>query len=894
MQLSGGTRLGPFEIVAPLGAGGMGEVYRARDTRLDRQVAIKVLSRELASTSGVRERFEREARMVSQLSHPHICALYDVGAHDGVEYLVMEYLEGESLADRLKRGPLPLDDVFEYGTQIADALDKAHRQGIVHRDLKPGNIMLTRGGAKLLDFGLAKLALKQEQPLSGLTTEATAHRNLTQEGTIVGTFQYMAPEQLEGLDADPRTDIFALGAVLYEMLTGRKAFEGKNKTSLIAAIVDRDPPAISTLQPLTPPALEYLIRKCLEKDPDRRWQSAADIATQLRWISDSGSQAGVPTPVKARRKHREWIARAVAALALISAAILGTMWRREATKPRPRIELAFSAPPETQFTFRGTGEGMALSPDGTKIVFLATGAGGRSALWVRPLRTNAAQALNGTEGGSMPFWSPDSRYVGFFANGKLKKIDVSGGPPQTLADANGAGGYRGASWNRDNVILFTTNARSPLYRISANGGGTAVAVTRFNTAAGEYSHRFPWFLPDGEHFLYLSRSGANTGAIMLGSLEGNKPAKRLVMAESPAFYSEPGYLLYVRDGMLLAQKFNARTHELGMDVVPVANDVQYFPSAALANVTTSGGGIIAFQEGRGIIESQLSWVDRSGKLVSTIGRPQDYRTFAVSHDGRRLAVTVRDQQSGNDDIWLYDLGRGTETRLTFEALLDDSPVWTPDDREIIFSSEQNNRATRELFVRKSSGEGSAAPLYKANSLKFPTHVSPDGKWIAMNAIDLITRNAMDVMIIARAGGKPAPLATSGFQERSAKFSPDGRWIAYQSDESGRDEVYVQRWPPAGGEKWQVSVGGGGVPQWRGDGKELYYRQMTGNKFFAVAVNTAGGTFEAGQPQTLFEAALRMPPLWQPSADGTRFLLNRPVRDEGPAAVTVLVNWAEGL
>ena len=892
MQLANSTRLGPFEILEPIGSGGMGEVYRARDTRLDRQVAIKVLSRELAGTAGVRERFEREARTISQLSHPHICALFDVGIHDGVDYLVMEYLEGETLAERLKRGPLPLDEVLEYGIQIGDALEKAHRGGITHRDLKPGNIMLTRGGAKLLDFGLAKLSLKQEQPLSGLTNLATAHKNLTQEGTILGTFQYMAPEQLEGLEADARTDIFAFGAVLYEMVTGRKAFEGKNKTSLIAAIVDRDPPAISGLQPLTPPALEYLIRKCLEKDSDRRWQSAADIATQLRWISEGGSQVGLAAPVIVRRKHREWMAWAIAALALISAAILAAMWRREATVPRPRIELTMTAPADQQFFMAGTGESFALSPDGTKIVFLARAADGKTSLSIRPLRTSATQVLNGTDRAAMPFWSPDGRYIGFFANGKLRKIDATGGPPQVLCDANGAGGYRGATWNRDNVIVFTPNARSPLYRISANGG-TPVQLTKFNPGKGEFSHRYPWFLPDGDHFLYLARSGTNVGEITLGSLSGKAP-KTLLVADTPAYYTEPGYLLFVRDRTLLAQKFDARSHELGQDAIPVGSNVQFFAGPAMALVTTAQRGVIAYQEGSGLTDSQLLWVDRNGKEVGSVGTPQDYRTFDLSHDGKRLAITIRDQQSGNDDIWVYELARGTAVRLTFDPLIDDSPIWSPDDREIVFSAEQKNRALREIFTRKSNGDGAPAAVFKAESLKFPTDISRDGNWLVFNAIDLITRNATDVMALSRTDGKVVPVATTGFAERAAKFSPDGRWLAYTSDESGRDEVYVQRWPARGGEKWQVSVGGGSNPHWRNDGKELFYRHSAENKIMGVGVNTAGETFEADQPQKLFETPLRNALTWQPSADGQRFLVNRALREEAPAAVTVVVNWAEGL
>jgi predicted Ser/Thr protein kinase len=563
MPLNASARLGPFEILSSLGAGGMGEVYRAKDTRLDRQVAIKILSPDVAGNATVRERFEREARAVSQLTHPHICTLFDIGHHDGTDFLVMEYLEGETLASRISRGPLSVEEVLEYGVQIADALDNAHRHGIVHRDLKPGNIMLTRAGAKLLDFGLAKLSMVKQQPLAGLTSFPTEQKSLTQEGTILGTFQYMAPEQLEGTEVDTRTDIFAFGAVLYEMTTGRRAFEGKTKTSLIAAIVDRDPPAISTLQPLTPPALEYLIRKCLEKDPDRRWQSAADIATQMRWIAEGGSQLGVAAPVAVRRKHRERAMWTLALAALIAAGTFATLWWRAAQRPLTRVESAILPPPEHQFSGGGTGLGQgevpALSPDGRWIAFHARPADGTQRLWLRPLHTGTARPLTGTENSFAPFWSPDSRHIAFFSGEKLRRIDIGGGPPQPICDASGAGGYRGGSWNRDDEIIFTPNARDAIYRVPASGG-TPVAVTKLNAAAGEYSHRYPFFLPDGKHFLYLSRSGAQ-GMIMLASIDGGT-AERLVPADSAPLYVEPGWLLYVQDRILLAQKFDASSHRV--------------------------------------------------------------------------------------------------------------------------------------------------------------------------------------------------------------------------------------------------------------------------------------------------------------------------------------------
>ena len=871
-----------------MGAGGMGEVYRARDTRLDRQVAIKILSRELSADSAVKERFEREARAISQLAHPHICTLFDIGHHEGTDYLVMEFLEGETLADRIKRGPLSLADVLEYGAQIADALDRAHRQGIVHRDLKPGNVMLTRTGAKLLDFGLAKLSARHQQPLGALTNFPTEQKNLTQEGTILGTFQYMAPEQLEGLEADARTDIFAFGAVLYEMTTGRKAFDGKTKTSLIAAIVDREPPAIGTLQPLTPPALEYLIRKCLEKDPDRRWQSAADIATQLRWISEGGSLVGVAAPVVVRRKHRERAAWALALLALATTAAFGALWWREANRPRLRAELALQAPEGHLFAFEGRGENVAVSPDGTKVAFAARPEGGRTRLFIRPLRTSAAQPLAGTEGAAAAFWSPDGRYIAFFADGKLKKVDTTGGPPQTLCEASGTGGYRGGTWNRDNAIVFSPAARDPLYRINASGG-TRTVLTKLDASKFEFSHRYPFFLPDGTHFLFLARSGENVGTIMVGSLDG-KPAKALLQADSPALYAEPGYLLYVRDRVLMAQKFDAGSHELAPEARPVAENVVYYPSAAMAVVST-GGRVLAYQQGLGTTETELGWIDRSGKPIAGIGVPLQYRSMSLSHDGKRLAVTIRDPQQGNDDVWIYDLVRGTTTRLTFEPLIDDTPLWSPDDSEIIFSSEQKNRATRDILVKKSSGEGTATAILHDASLKWPQDVSPDGNWILYDTMSMQTNSGIDLAAVSRRDGKIFRIAATPFDERQGRFSPDGKWIAYVSNETGRPEVYVRRWPGGDG-KWQVSVGGGFSPRWRGDGRELYFHS-DGNRIQSVAVNP-GATFDASPPMLLFQTPLTVPGSWLASADGQRFLVNRPIREVTPAPLTVLVNWDQGL
>src|SRR5438552_802934 len=546
MAIAAGTRLGPYEVVAPIGAGGMGEVYRGTDTRLDRVVALKILPSHLSSNPELRERFDREARAISSLSDPHICTLYDVGHQDGTDYLVMEFVEGESLAERLNKGPLPMEQVFRYGIEIAEALDKAHRHGIVHRDLKPSNIMITKSGAKLLDFGLAKMAM-QESPIVQLSHLPTAQRQLTQEGTILGTFQYMAPEQLEGLEADARTDIFAFGNVLYEMATGRRAFEGKTKTSLIAAIVDRDPPAISSILPMTPPAFERVVKTCLAKDPDDRWQSARDVANELRWIQ----KAGPIVPVV--RKTREWIAWSVAAVAILAAAAFAYLHYR-AEVPQT-IQSAILPPEKANFSFTPPTGGMAISPDGRRIVFRVN-SDGKTMLWVRSLNGSAAQSLLGTEEATFPFWSPDSRFIAFFAGGKLKKIDANGGPSQPICPVTPQA--RGGSWNTDGVILLCGGTREPVSKVAAEGGAPQ-PVTKLKK--GECSHRWPSVLPDGRHFLYFAQAWtgqpSDRDKTYIGSLDSAEE-RPLLSSSGPAIYAPPGYIVFVRERMLLAQRFDAK------------------------------------------------------------------------------------------------------------------------------------------------------------------------------------------------------------------------------------------------------------------------------------------------------------------------------------------------
>src|SRR5438067_1930289 len=663
VEIRAGSRLGPYEVVEPLGAGGMGEVWRGRDTRLDRAVAIKILPGDFASNAQMRMRFEREAKTISQLNHPNICHLYDVGD----SYIVMELLDGETLADRLAKGRLPIEQVLRCGIQIAGALDRAHRQGIVHRDLKPGNVMLTRSGAKLLDFGLAKIAPAVVIDGSGMTEQ----KPLTQEGTIIGTFQYMAPEQIEGAEADARTDIFALGALLYEMATGKRAFEGKSRASLIASILEREPPPISSIQPMTPPALERVVKGCLAKDPDQRWQTAHDVKMQLEWIAEGGSQAGVAAPLVSRRKRRERPGLSALALAVVAAGAFGTLWWQGRTPSTPRMVTSILPPEKVEPLFGPNGSAV-ISPDGSRIAFIGLTAARKRFVFLRPLGSDVAQALAGTEGARWPFWSSDSRQLGFFAAGKLKKIDAGGGPPQALCDA--AIDSRGATWSGD-IILFAPSARSAIFRVS-DSGGTPVAVTQ-RDRKNEYSHRFPSFLPDGKHFLFLAQTfeavAQQRGTIYAAEI--GSPARMLVArANSPAQYAN-GYVLFSRERALFAQRFDLRDLKTQGEPKPLAEKINYAPGNANAAFSTNEKLLV--YSTTPALRTQLTWFDRTGHRLGTVGSsPGDFSRPSLSHDGTRIAIEVRDEQSGSAAIWVYDIARGSITRLTFDVGEDGAPIWS--------------------------------------------------------------------------------------------------------------------------------------------------------------------------------------------------------------------------
>jgi Tol biopolymer transport system component len=885
LPLTAGSRLGPYEILSPLGVGGMGEVYRARDTRLERTVAVKVLPQHLSASADLRERFEREAKAISKINHPHICTLYDVNREGETEYLVMELLEGETLAARLTKGALPLEQALRYGIEIADALNMAHRQGVVHRDLKPANVMLTRSGVKLLDFGLAKaLELGPTESFTSVPTMA----DVTREGLMLGTLPYMAPEQLEGKKTDSRADIFALGATLYEMATGKKAFEGPSQASLISAILRDEPRPISLVRPMPSSALDHIVRACLVKDPDDRFQSAHDVKLQLQWIAEGGSAVGVPAPTAARRGSRELLAWAAAAAATLAALALLLLARPR--EPLRRVQASIPPPEKSSFVFDG---GMALSPDGRRLAFLATTAEGKKLLWVRPLNGTAAQPLAGTDGAGHPFWSPDSRFLGFFAGGKLKKIDASGGPPQVLCD--GPEG-RGGTWNREGVILFSPSSRDALLRVSSSGGAPAPA-TELDVSRRDFSHRFPFFLPDGRHFLYLAQAvgtGPRGGReVCIGSLD-SKERRTLLSVNSNVVFapSAPGaaggHILFSHDRTLLAQSFDAKRLRLSGEAFPVAEQVQYFGNLGLGAFTASDNGILAYQAGDAGAISQLVWLDRAGKQLEVLGPPADYLRTRISRDGRRAAIDVRDAQTGQADIWIYDFARRFSTRFTFETADNVFPIWSGDDSRIVFES--NRKGSDDLYQKVSSGGNDEEFLAQESRLLVPTDFSSDGRFVAYNLIDARTKRGWDLGIYSVADKKTSLFLSTSANEANGRFSPDARWLAYASDESGRYEVYVQPFPGRGGRS-QISTAGGGQPVWNRNGKEIFYASAD-NKLMAVDVKTDSG-FEASAPKALFDVRLKNATGWRYdiSPDGQRFLANQVIGEVKPNPITLMLNWA---
>jgi eukaryotic-like serine/threonine-protein kinase len=893
VSLSAGNKLGPYEILAPLGAGGMGEVYRARDTRLDRTVAVKILPAHLSSDPIQKQRFEREAKTISSLNHPHICVLHDVGHQDGIDYLVMECVEGETLAKRLEKGPLPLDQVLKFGAQIADGLDKAHRSGIVHRDLKPGNIMLTSTGAKLLDFGLAKPAAPLTTGAT-LTTAALQTTPVTQEGTIVGTFQYMSPEQIEGKELDGRSDIFSLGAVLYEMLTGQRAYPGKTQLSVASAILEKEPSPINSVKPLTPAPLDHAIRRCFAKDPEDRWQTARDVAIELKWIADSGSQSGAAIPGMKRSKSSSQLTVAALAAITILAAALAILYARSPA-PYARVTRTYVKAEEgSGFIFSGDQKGFAISPDGLNLAYVAStpSPDSKPALWIRPMDSLHARLLPGTEAAGFPFWSPDGRYIGFFSGGKLKKVDSQGGPPAIICDAPDG---RGGSWNQQGDIVFSPTVNSPIYRVSASGGPITQLTTQ-DPSNNETTHRWPSFLPDGRHFIFLAGSTftpseSYTNSIIVGSLD-SKQTKLLFHTHFQAAYA-PGYLLFVRQSSLMAQPFDANRLELTGEAVPIAEQVLEDSSIANAWFSPSANGMLLYAEGAAK-NRQLVWFDRSGKQVGGVPGDDAYAGIGLSHDGKKLVYYL---DGTGFDVWSFDIARGVKIPLTFGSSSGQGnlyPVWSPDGKYVAYTSFRDGKYG--LYQKSADGSGSEIQLLESTDhFRVPTSWSTDGRFLAYHegVSGRTYANGVpggwSIWMLPLFGDLHAyPFIQSTFSAREANFSPDGKWLAYCSNEAGEYRVYVVPFPGPGG-KWQVSLGDGRGPIWRRDGKEIFYLSAD-NKLMAVNVEASGGSFVSGQAHTLFDShSYGVFGRYDASADGQRFVVvhegNRP-----STTLTFVTNW----
>ena len=852
----------------------MGDVYRAHDVRLDRDVAVKTLKGPFT------ERFEREAHAISALNHPNICTLYDVGQHDGSGYLVMEYIEGKPIA-----GPLPVEQAIACGIQICEALHAAHRKGIVHRDLKPANILVTKQGVKLLDFGLAKLAAYGSGVMAGSGVSAAAEQAtlaaLTGAHTVVGTPQYMAPEQIEAREVDARSDIFAFGCVLYELLTGHRAFDGQTSSSVMAAVLATKPRPIEELVPLTPPALERLVTRCLAKDPEDRWQSARDVAAELQWVSQGGSKVGLPAVVSGRRRVREHVAWAACAIATIGAIGFAVAWMRRAPQPAAVVRFPLAMPATVQ-----NASPPLVSPYGRNIVFAAD-SDGRRMIWIRPLDVLEARPMPGTEGVQRPFWSPDSRFVAFIAGDKLKKVDIAGGPPQTISDVppNSSDG----SWSPEGVILFDARAVDPLMRVQASGGVPQPVVFEAGKEKGTPGTGWPEFLPDGKHFLYTIVDPSSPEMMLaVGSIE-SPMAKPLFKTTTQVQYAAPGYLLFVRDRTLVVQKFDAKSQTLQGEPVPVGEGLGT-SDVGQASFSVSRNGVLVFRGGE-LSGTRLVWIDRSGKETPVIDAPGNYGDTSLSPDGRRLVYDVGAEGATRGDLWIRDLARGVSSRFTFDAAGELNAKWSPDGRRIVYTSK--GKGPGDLYVKDASGTREAESLLVSKDEKYVSDWSADGKYILFTSRS-DAASGWDIHGMQVDGDKkPFPIVKTQFAELWATFSPDGKYIAYQSNESGRQEVYVHEFPEARN-KWQVSTEGGLEPYWRGDGRELFYR--SGSRLMSVPIQT-GATFTAGTPVPLFQtrfATVTARGRYRPTPDGQRFLVLAALSREAEQPAAVVLNWTSAL
>ncbi len=893
-----GQTVSHYTILAELGRGGMGVVYKAQDTTLDRFVALKFLPAHLAASMSDKDRFMQEAKAASSINHPNICTIHAVGEHEGQLFIVMEYVDGQTLADR--KSGVSQKQAIEFGIQIADGLAAAHEKGIVHRDIKPENIMVRKDGiVQIMDFGLAKLA--------GVS-------RLTKEGSTVGTAGYMSPEQVQGMDVDHRTDIFSFGVLLYEMLGGELPFRGAHETAMMYEIVNVEAVPLSATHPDIDPSLDAIVLECLAKEPDERYQSIKEVSKELRRFKRTSSRAHVsrvmPTrpltplsrevpaagpalppesPAASARPKRSsripWIAGS--GILLLGVIGLAVALFRSGGNPEPIIRSSLLSPPGVNYNTTVGGH-LALSPDGTKLAFVAADSTGRQALWVRSLALVNATALAGTDRASYPFWSPDSRSLGFFADGKLKRIEVAGGPPLTICDAPSG---RGGSWNEAGMILFAPGSSDPIHRVNT-GGGKAEPVTVLDTTRGETSHRWPCFLPDQNHFLYTSQAGTGRvgvqEAVHVASLDGSK-SSILLYASSNAVFAN-GYLLFVREQSLVAQPFSAEARELRGDAFPVSDLVQFNQARSRGIFSASSNGMLVYQAGSND-DARMVWVDKRGTVVGSVAELAPSYFCRVSPDGGRIVFDDYDAESRNTDLWLHDLKRNVTTRFTFHASDDLTPVWTHDGQNILFSSNRNG--AYEVFIKSAGGADEEKLLLSdgKNEL-YPTGVTRDGRFVILSRR---LPNAKWDLYYADLHGdkKPLALLATEFNEWLGEFSPDGRWLVYQSDESGKYEVYVRPFPGGGG-KWQISTGGGQGPFWSRDGRNIFYESGTG-KLTSVKVQLGDQTLSTGIPEPLFDLAGREQfTVYDQSPDGIRFVAQLAAGERSTNPVTLVINWPREL
>jgi serine/threonine protein kinase len=888
MPLAPGTRVGVYEIIAAIGAGGMGEVYRARDRKLDRDVAIKILPEAVAADPDRIARFEREAKTLAALNHPNIAHIHGLEESDGIRALIMELVEGPTLSDCLTKGPLPIKDALTIATQIADALEAAHEKGIIHRDLKPANIKISSDGrVKLLDFGIAKLAVG-DAPSADLTQAPTVTVGRTREGALLGTAAYMSPEQARGLAVDKRSDIWAFGSVLFEILVGRRCFPAVDVASTLSAIL-RAEPEWAALSESTPSSVLRLLHRCLEKDPRRRLHDIADARIE---IDDalSGREQSYASSTRPVRLTLSVAVLATTAALVIGAWAGGFFWRKGPSITSPawaRGALSFSIEPEKETRLSGVNGQFALSPDGRTLAWTAAGSDGITRLWIRSFDSSGARVLPGTEGASTPFWSPNGHGVGFQSQTVLKIVDLASGVAlQTLSGVPSS--TTGATWSRHDVIVFSS--RLGLYQMPA-GGGSARLVATVDKSHQEDTLRFPQFLPDGQHFLYVARSGRpGNSAAYVGDLEGK--STRLFESLSKVEYSPPGYVLFVRDGTLMARRFDVETLAVGSETFPVTTGVATSTQGLAAAFAASANGVLAYRGGALDDESVLRWFDRSGRPGETLGVSAPYSRFRLSPDGRKVATAFSDERTGGYSTWVLEPGR-SPSRLTFAGTSDWTPTWSPDGTRIAFAS--SREGPYNLYVKPVSGLGEDEALLPSSDQSLPEDWSADGRFLAYRKLAQ-SKTSNDVFVLPLFGDhKPIPIAESDAEEVYSRFSPrDGRWIAYASNETGRMEVFVQAFPPTGA-KWQISNGGGSEPNWSGDGRELFYLTPQGT-LMSVEVQSDASTFSVGPSRPLFAAGRPTGPgenRYDVTRDAKRFLVSVPV-DRPQAPVTIILNWQERL